>query len=83
MKESNRYRRQRAASMAVDYTIKTTMPIRDMWQDGEAVFVVDIYGWSGRDLCVVPGGADPMLKAVQRLGLDPYRYQAILWDVIL
>jgi len=69
--------------MIVDYRYKTTMPIRDMHRDGRVVFLVDIYGWTGRDVCTIPGGSDPMLKAVQRLNLDPDRYQAVLWDVNL
>jgi hypothetical protein len=64
----------------VDYTKKTTMPIRDMWRDGRIIFLVDIYGWTGRDVCIVPGGSAPMRKAVERIGLDPERYQATLWD---
>lgn len=64
----------------VDYRIKTTMPIRDMERDGRIVFLVDVYGWTGADVCVIPGGCDPMIKAVRRLGLDPNRYQAMLWD---
>jgi hypothetical protein len=64
----------------LDYRFKTSMPIRDMHNDGKIVFVVDIYGWTASDVCVVPGGSDPMLKAVRRLGLDPERYQAVIWD---
>jgi hypothetical protein len=65
----------------VDYRRKVSMPIRDMYRDGEIVFVVDIYGVVPRDLCVIPGGSRPMYRAVERLGLDPMRYQALLWDV--
>jgi len=56
------------------------MSIRDMHRDGKIVFLVDVYGWSGRDVCVILSGSDSMLKAVQRLGLDPNRYQAVLLD---
>ncbi len=73
-------KRQILKRMQIDYRLKTTMPIRDMHRDGKIVFMVDIYGWNGRDVCVIPGGSDPMLKAVQRLGLDPNRYQAMIWD---
>lgn len=64
----------------IDFRHRTTMPIRDMHNDGEIVFLVDVYGWTGNDVCVIPGGAEPMLKAVTRLGLDPNRYQAVIWD---
>jgi hypothetical protein len=70
-------------SYNVDYRHSTEMPIRDMYRDGKIVFVVTIYGWTGRDVCIVPGGSAPMRKAVERLGLDPNRYQAILWDAEL
>lgn len=69
--------------MNVDYRRKTSMPIRDMHNDGRIVFVVDVYGWTGRDVCCIPGGCDPFVKAVERLGLDPNRYQAWLWDAEL
>lgn len=45
------------------------------------VFKVDVYGVERSDLTVIPGGAVPMLKAVERLGLDPNRYQANIWEV--
>jgi hypothetical protein len=64
----------------VDYRYRTTMPIRDMQRDGRIFCLVDIYGWTGKDVCVIPGGSAPMVKAVERLGLDPDRYQAMLWD---
>ena len=67
-------------AVSVDYRQRTSMPIRDMHRDGKIVFVVDIYGWTGQDVCVVPGGSDPMVRAVRRMGLDPLRYQAIIWD---
>ncbi len=64
----------------VDYRIRTTMPIRDTHRDGQIFCLVDIYGWTGRDVCVIPGGSDPLIKAVMRMGLDPDRYQAMIWD---
>lgn len=67
-------------SYSVDYRRSTEMPIRDMHRDGKIVFVVTIYGWTGADVCIIPGGSDPMIKAVKRLGLDPNRYQAMMWD---
>lgn len=65
----------------VDYTRKVTVPIRDMYEDGRIVFVVDIYGVTPNDLCIIPGGSAPMLRAIKRIGLDPYRYQATIWDI--
>ena len=73
-------KRQILKRMQIDYRLKTTMPIRDMHRDGKIVFLVDIYGWNVRDVCTISGGSDPMLKVVQRLGLDPDRYQAMIWD---
>ena len=70
----------RVKTMRINHRVKTTMPIRDLWRDGQVVCVVDIYGWTRRDVCTIPGGADPMVKAVQRLGLDPERYQAFISD---
>ncbi len=70
-------------SMTVDYKTSTEIPIRDMHRDGKIAFVVTIYGLDGADLCVIPGGSRPMQKAVERLGLDPMRYQSILWDIKL
>lgn len=67
--------------MTPDYRIKTTMPVRDMHRDGRIVFLVDVYGWTSRDVATIPGGSTPMRRAVERIGLDPNRYQAILWDV--
>jgi hypothetical protein len=78
MKAWERSAAMRAAS--IDYRYKTTMPIRDMHRDGRIFCLVDIYGWTGKDVCIIPGGSAPMLKAVERLGLDPNRYQAMLWD---
>lgn len=66
----------------IDYRKRVTMPIRDMYAEGTPiVFLVDIYGVEPRDLAVVPGGSAPMMRAVERLGLDPNRYQALLWDI--
>jgi hypothetical protein len=67
-------------STQIDYTRKVTMPIRDMYDDSIA-FCVDVYGVTPSDLCIVPGGSAPMRKAVDRLGLDPLRYRALIWDV--
>lgn len=67
-------------AMSIDYRYRTSMPIRDMHNDGRIVFWVDIYGWTGSDVCIIPGGDEPTMKAVLRLGLDPNRYQAMIWD---
>lgn len=67
-------------AMTIDYRYRTSMPIRDMQRDGRIVFWVDIYGWTGREVCIIPGGDEPTVKAVRRLGLDPNRYQAWIWD---
>lgn len=64
----------------VDYRFMTTMPIRDMDRNARIYCLVDIYGWTAKDVCIIPGGSDPMRKAVERLGLDPNRYQAVIWD---
>lgn len=65
----------------IDYRRMVSMPIRDMERDGRIVFVVDIYGVEPKDLCLIPGGSRPMMRAVERMGLDPNRYQASIWDV--
>jgi hypothetical protein len=66
----------------IDYRHKTSVPIRDMWTDDlRVVFVVDVYGVTWRDLAIIPGGSAPMHRAVMRLGLDPNRYQALIWDL--
>lgn len=69
------------AAMNVDYKRMITMPIRDMDRDGKVVFCVNVYGVDPSDLATIPGGSRPMVKAVERLGLDPLRYQALLWDI--
>lgn len=65
----------------VDYTHRVTVPIRDMHENGRIVFLVDVYGVLREDLTRVPGGSAPLMRAVRRMGLDPARYQATLWDV--
>jgi hypothetical protein len=80
MTDTELLRHHRLGKPLIDYRHSTTMPIRDMHRDGKIVFYVDIYGWDARDVCVIPDGAEPMLKAVRRLGLDPDRYQAWIWD---
>lgn len=59
---------------------RVTMPIRDMANDGEVAFLVDVYGWTAREIATVPGGSAPLKAAVQRLGLDTDRYRGVLWD---
>jgi hypothetical protein len=70
-------------NLDINFRTKTTMPIRDMDDNGRIFCLVDIYGWTGRDVCIIPGGSDPMLRAVRRLGLDPERYKPVMWDVQL
>ena len=65
----------------VDYRLMVSMPIRDMRNDGQIMFWVDVYGVEPRDLCLIPGGSRPMRKAVERIGLDEMRYRAEIWDV--
>lgn len=65
----------------IDYKRMVSMPIHDMEQDGKIVFFVDVYGVVPGDLCIIPGGSRPMARAVERMGLDPNRYQASVWDV--
>lgn len=65
----------------INYRRMVSMPIRDMERDGRIVFVVDVYGVEPKDLCLIPGGPRPMMRAVERMGLDPNRYQASIWDV--
>jgi len=73
---------RRMANINVDYTRMVTMPVRDMWNDGRIVFAVDVYGVTPSDLCVIPSdGIELINKAIKRIGLDPERYQAWLWDV--
>jgi hypothetical protein len=68
-------------SMAIDYRYRVSMPIRDMYHDAKVVFIVDVYGVTVSDICQIPGGSEPLIKAVERIGLDPARYQALIWDV--
>lgn len=65
----------------IDYRYRVTMPIHDMDRDGQIVFLVDIYGVKPSDLVLIPDGSQPMMKAVERLGLDPLRYQSWIWDI--
>jgi hypothetical protein len=65
----------------VDYRRKVSIPIRDMDRNGEIAFIVDVYGVVPQDLATIPDGSRPMHRAIERLGLDPMRYRAELWDV--
>lgn len=68
----------------INFMRKTTVPIRDMLDPAmPVVFLVDVYGVTSRDLLTIgPGiGSRPLVKAVKRMGLDPDRYQAFIWDV--
>jgi hypothetical protein len=68
------------------------MPIRDYWRDGAIVFWVDVYGVDLSDVTGIPIGGEPppgyvgsrpFRKAVKRMGLDPDRYRATLFDVLI
>jgi hypothetical protein len=61
----------------VDYDSVVTVPICD--GSDKIVCCVDVYGVTIYDL-IQPGGARPLFKAIERLGLDPYRYHASLWN---
>ncbi len=61
----------------VDYRRKLTYLIRDMAQEATPAFLVDAYGLSDEDFGVT--GA-PARQAVERIGLDPNRFMAVLWD---
>jgi hypothetical protein len=60
-------------SLDIDYTHRTSLPIRDT-TDGSIFCVVDIYGWTARDVPPTADPSPPMLKVMARLGLDPDRY---------
>jgi hypothetical protein len=75
-------RSEHVISGPIDYRHRVTVPIRDMHHDlMPVVFLVDVYGVRWQDLTVVPGGSAPMMKAVLRMGLDPGRYPAYLFDL--
>lgn len=69
--------------MIPNYYNKVTVPIRDMDKDGRVAFLVDVCGVTHSDLAAIGGdvGSRPLRKAVERMGLDPNRFMAILWDV--
>jgi hypothetical protein len=64
----------------IDFHNQVTLPIRDMGRSGKIKFLVTVYGWHAGDVCIVPGGSAPFMKAVKRLGLDSMRYQAVMWE---
>jgi hypothetical protein len=82
-KVNDKWIRMANKAMDVDYRNMVSMPIRDMDRDGEIVCVVDVYGVTSRDLAIIPGGSRPMMKAVERLGLDPSRFRAEIWDLLI
>jgi hypothetical protein len=61
----------------VDYQRRASMTVKDTWQCGKIVFVIDVYGLSLRDtLTIFPEDSPPYLRAMGRMGLDPARYRA-------
>lgn len=70
--------------MDVDYSKKVSMPVRDLKRDGAVAFMVDVYGVTPEELCIVGEGypmGRPMRKAITRIGLDPDRFFATIFDV--
>lgn len=65
----------------INYRNSITLPIHDMQDKGKIVFDVIVYGYTKRQAFVIPGGSAPFIAAVKRLGLDPKRYQAWMWDL--
>ncbi len=74
-------RRQLIRKMQVEYRDRVSMPIHDLHNNGEIAFIVDVYGWTKKEICIFSGGSDPIWKAIERLKLDPDRYQPMNWDV--
>jgi hypothetical protein len=68
----------------VDYRNRVTLPIRDLGDEqARVICLVDVYGVTTSDIACIGGdvGSRPFHKAVERLGLDPLRYQATIWDL--
>lgn len=60
-----------------DFRRMVSIPVRDTQNGGKIAFVVDVYGITAKDLY----GDAPVVKAISRIGLDPMRYRALVWDV--
>ena len=65
------------STLDVDYRACTSLPIKDI-HTGEIFCVVNIYGWTDADVPIRPSDPPPMVKAFERLGLDPKRYACFL-----
>lgn len=69
----------------IDYRRCATMQVRDTYKPGFPVaFLIDVYGVEPRDLQVVGPGciqSRPVLRALERLKLDPERYVATPFDI--
>lgn len=61
----------------VDYDAVVTIPFHD--DSGKCAFRVDVYGMTSRDL-ILPGGLRPVERIIERLGLDPQRIRANIWE---
>lgn len=64
----------------INFHKRVVFPIRDMVNNGKIVFEVIVYGYTRREAMIIPGGSAPALAAIKRMGLDPNRYQAVIWD---
>lgn len=63
----------------IDWSRRCAVLVRD--PDLRPAFRVDLYGHSYEDALIVPGGADPVVETVRRVGLDPRRWRASMFDV--
>lgn len=67
----------------IDYTKSALVPVYDIYT-GKVAFSVIVYGVTPGDLLKIGPGCPmgrPVLKAVERLRLDPQRYLATVFDV--
>jgi hypothetical protein len=66
----------------IDYDKSFVMPIRDTWDRATPIaFKVVVYGWDPKDAAIIPGGMDPIRRAIERAGLDTDRYQGLIADI--
>ena len=50
--------------------------------DMEPLFVMEFYGITHRELCMIPGGGNIVAAALERRGLDPHSFIFTFWDTI-